>query len=143
MKYSHKFSDAIHILAYLVIYKDGDLSSKAISSSVEANASVIRSLMSNLKKAGLIQSRQGISGATLTRDPKDISLLDIYEAIDMDHQLLHIDPKTNPHCIVGGNIQVVLNKTYHQIQDKALDEMRQTSLQDVLDDIIVNQNAKA
>ena len=60
MKYSHKFSDAIHILVYLAIYKDGDLSSKAIAASVEANASVIRNLMSDVRKAGLIEIRQGV-----------------------------------------------------------------------------------
>ena len=26
----------------------------------------------------------------------------------MDHALLHVDPKTNPQCIVGGNIQNTL-----------------------------------
>lgn len=142
MKYSHKFSDAIHILAYLAIYKDGDLSSKAIAASVEANASVIRNLMSDLRKAGLIESRQGVSGATLTKAPSDISLLDVYDAINMDHNLLHIDPKTNPKCVVGGNIQDTLNETYRQIQSKATDEMRQISLQDVIDGITTREAAK-
>lgn len=135
MKYSHRFSDAIHILAYLHFFQDGDLSSKAIASSVEANASVVRKLMSDLRKAGLIKSRQGVSGAYLTRQPSKISLLDIFDAVDMDHQLLHIDPKTNPKCVVGGHIQQTLNKTYARIQDRAADEMKQISLQDILDDI--------
>lgn len=142
MKYSHKYSDAIHILAYLDIYKDGDLSSKAIASSVEANASVIRNLMGDLRKAGLIESRQGVTGATLAKAPKDISLLDIYNAVNMDHDLLHIDPKTNPKCVVGGNIQDTLNKTYREIEEKATDEMEQISLQDIIDDISVRQAAK-
>ena len=34
MKYSYKLSDAIHLLSYLDIYKDGDLSSKAIANSI-------------------------------------------------------------------------------------------------------------
>lgn len=142
MKYSHKFSDAIHILAYLEIYKDGDLSSKAIAASVEANASVIRNLMSDLRKAGLIESRQGVSGATLTKAPSDINLLDVYDAINMDHDLLHIDPKTNPKCVVGGNIQDTLNEAYRQIQSKATDEMRQISLQYIIDGITTRQAAK-
>lgn len=142
MKYSHKFSDAIHIMAYLEWQKGGDLSSKAIAGSVEANPSVVRKLMSDLRKAGLIQSRQGVSGAFLTREPQDISLLDIYEAVDMDHNLLHIDTKTNPKCVVGANIQETLNQAYRRIQKKATDEMARISLQDILDGIIARHNAK-
>ena len=47
MKFSYKLSDAIHILAYLEIFKDGDRSSRQIAASIEANPSVVRSLMSN------------------------------------------------------------------------------------------------
>ena len=69
MKYSHKLSDAIHILAYIDIYADSDLSSKAIAASVESNPSVVRSLSSDLRKAGLIKSRQGVASPELAKDP--------------------------------------------------------------------------
>lgn len=39
---------------------------------------------------------------SLARAPQDISLLDIYLAIEDHRNLLHIDDKTNPLCIVGG-----------------------------------------
>ena len=54
MKYSYKLSNAIHILTYVDIYKNDDLSSARIAASIEANASVVRNLMSKLKKAGLL-----------------------------------------------------------------------------------------
>lgn len=142
MKYSHKLSDAIHILAYLEIYKDGDLSSKAIANSVEANPSVVRSIMSDLRKAGLISSRQGVAGAALAKPTDQINLLEVYQAINTDHHLLHIDTKTNPQCIVGGNIQETLNQFYQQIQDKAADEMKEITLQNVIDDIMARHSAK-
>ena len=94
MKFSHKLSDAIHILAYLDIFKDGDRSSKQIAASIEANPSVVRSLMSDLRRAGLIQSQQGAPNATLAKDPANITLLDVYHALNMNHDLLHIDPYT-------------------------------------------------
>ena len=49
MKYSVKFSDAIHIMSYLEIYKGTDLSSDTIARSVEANAVSVRKIMSELK----------------------------------------------------------------------------------------------
>ena len=39
MRYSHKLSDAVHILAYVDICHDGDLSSAAIAASVSQSRS--------------------------------------------------------------------------------------------------------
>ncbi|KRN94182.1 Rrf2 family transcriptional regulator [Pediococcus stilesii] len=136
MKYSYKLSDAIHILAFLDIYKNGDLSSKMIASSIETNASTVRSLMSDLKKAGLISTRQGSVNPALTRSADQITLLDVYQAINMDHNLLHVDPKTNPQCVVGGNIQETLNAVYADIQESAFQKMALTSIQDIIDDVL-------
>lgn len=142
MKYSYKLSDAIHLLSYLDIYKDGDLSSKAIANSIESNPSIVRQLMSDLRKAGIIETQKGKADPTLKKDPKDISLYDIYQAINMDHTLLHIDPKTNPKCIVGGNIQHSLNHFYDEIEDFAYTRMKQITLADVIGDILERESNK-
>lgn len=136
MKFSHKLSDTIHILAYLDIFKDGDRSSKQIAASIEANPSVVRSLMSDLRRAGLIQSQQGAPNATLAKDPANITLLDVYHALNMNHDLLHIDPKTNPNCLVGANIQDTLNEVYAQVQVAAEAQLQATTLQDVITGIL-------
>lgn len=142
MKYSHKLSDAIHILAYIDIYADSGLSSKAIAASVESNPSVVRSLSSDLRKAGLIKSRQGVASPELAKAPDDISIYDVFMAINADHMLLHIDPKTNPKCIVGGNIQAVLAKAYQQVEDKAFAEMKTITLAKIIGQIKELQSAK-
>ncbi|MBL1055712.1 Rrf2 family transcriptional regulator [Lactobacillus agilis] len=131
MKFSYKLSDAIHILAYLEIFKDGDRSSRQIAASIEANPSVVRSLMSNLRTAGLIVTRQGAAGASLAKSPAEINLYDVYQAIDMQ-RLLHIDPKTNPNCPVGANIQTVLDQVYTAAEQAAFAKLKDTSLADVI-----------
>lgn len=131
MKFSYKLSDAIHILAYLEIFKDGDRSSRQIAASIEANPSVVRSLMSNLRTAGLIVTRQGAAGANLAKSPAEINLYDVYRAIDMQ-RLLHIDPKTNPNCPVGANIQTVLDQVYTAAEQAAFAKLKDTSLADVI-----------
>lgn len=142
MKYSYKLSDAIHLLSYLKIYQNDDLSSKAIAASIGSNPSVVRQLMSDLRKAGLIETRKGAATPTLAKEPKNISLLEIYQAINMDHSLLHVDPKTNPQCIVGGNIQNTLNNFYNEIELATLTKMSQITLQDVIGDILKRQSQK-
>ncbi|KGO31853.1 hypothetical protein Q757_04625 [Oenococcus alcoholitolerans] len=119
MKYSHKLSDAIHVLTYIDIFKDGDLSSSAIANSIESNPSLVRRSMAQLTKKGLLVSQPGTVRVKLARPSDEISLLDIYQAIDEVHELLHVDPQTNLDCPVGRNIQPVLRDFYDQIQKAA------------------------
>lgn len=142
MKFSSKLSDGVHILAYLEIYKDGDLSSAAIANSIESNPSLIRRMMSRLSKAGLLVSQPGVVAPRLGRPADEISLLNIYRAIEDNQNLLHVDEKTNPKCIVGGNIQETLTGIYQKIQSDAEKSMSQVTLKDIIDDILVNNEKK-
>ncbi|MBF7124703.1 Rrf2 family transcriptional regulator [Pediococcus pentosaceus] len=139
MKYSYKLSDAIHILTYLIIYRDGDLSSKTIADSIESNASTVRNLMSDLRSAGLITTKVGSASPALNARPSEISILDVYKAVDMDHNLLHIDPKTNPQCVVGGSIQDVLDDAYAEIQQSAFQKMDEITIADITEGILQRQ----
>jgi len=142
MKYSHKLSDAVHILSYIEIYKDGDLSSRAIADSVESNPSLIRKLMAQMVRAGILISSPGKVEPKLGRPASKITLLDIYHALEDDEPLLHVDPKTNPSCIVGSNIQDTLNVAYDRVQKAAEESMRDVTLQSLIDDILVRENDK-
>lgn len=143
MKFSSKLSDGVHILAYVDIYRNGDLSSAAIAGSIESNPSLVRRMMSRLKKAGLLTSQPGVVAPKLGRPADEITLLDVYRAIEDNQNLVHIDEKTNPKCIVGGNIQDTLTGIYQQIQNDAEESMSKVTLQYIIDDILVkNQNKK-
>ncbi|KRK37351.1 Rrf2 family transcriptional regulator [Levilactobacillus parabrevis] len=135
MRYSHKLSDAVHILAYVEIYHDDDLSSMAIAQSVESNPGLVRRLMAALRAAGLLATQRGTAAPEITRDPADISLLDIYRAVETNDHLLHIDDKTNPQCIVGGNIQETLREAYATVQTAAETQMATITLASLIADI--------
>lgn len=129
MKYSLQFSDAIHILAYIEICKGTDaLSSEMIARSVETNPANVRKIMSQLKKAGLILTQIGKPNPTLAKSPDEITLLEIYKSIEGNTNLIQIDPKTNPKCIVGANIQEVLSEKYTELQKKVEEEMNEVTL---------------
>lgn len=151
---SHKLSDALHILAYIEIFgKEGadsqigadgeapgaDLSSASIARSVESNPGVVRRLMAALSKAGLLETRPGSAQPRLARAGADISVLDVYRAIDGEERLLHVDPKTNPACPVGGAIQGVLDDVYAKIQADAEASMAAMSLDSIVRGIEKNQ----
>ncbi|MBL1230789.1 Rrf2 family transcriptional regulator [Enterococcus sp. BWB1-3] len=135
MKYSVKFSDAIHILAYIEIFKGTDLSSEVIATSVETNAVSVRKIMSQLKKSGLIISHSGKAVPKLSRKPEKISLYDIYRSVESHSDLFHVDTKTAPGCIVGGNIQDVLLEKYDLLQQSVENEMKKITLRDIIGEI--------
>lgn len=141
MKYSHKLSDAVHIMAYIEICKGQILSSSEIAKSINSNPSLVRRLMMYLTRDGLLITQKGIAQPILARDSDEISLFDIYSAITDEHNLLHVDDKTNPDCLVGGNIQSVLESEYSKVQNAAESEMKKISLKGIIDGILVRQGA--
>ncbi|MFT8668729.1 MAG: Rrf2 family transcriptional regulator [Liquorilactobacillus hordei] len=143
MKYSHKLSDAVHIMAYIEICKGQILSSGEIAKSINSNPSLVRRLMMYLTRDGLLVTRKGIAQPILAKASSEISLFDIYSAIADDHNLLHVDDKTNLNCIVGGNIQNVLQMEYTKVQSAAESEMKKISLESIIEGILVESNSSS
>ncbi|UEG67902.1 Rrf2 family transcriptional regulator (plasmid) [Weissella hellenica] len=143
MKNSIQFSDAIHILIYLAIYENTDLlSSDAIAFSVKTNPAKVRKLMSQFKKAGLIITVKGKPTPKLAKMPKEINLLDIYKSVDDNGYLFKIDSKTSLSCVVGSNIQEVLDKTYHQLQTSIESELEKITLDKLIKKIALAEIKK-
>lgn len=143
MKASTRFSDSIHILAFINIYQGTlPLTSNNIASSIGTSPVVVRRLMSQLRKAGLLNTVHGAAEPTLAKEPAKISLYDVYLAVEDDAPLFTIDRKTNPQCIVGGNIQETLGEVYHEAEVAAEARLARTSLQDIIDSIQVKQSQK-
>ena len=133
MKYPTRLSDAVHILAFIALYQDCDLTSSKLAESVQTNPAYVRQLMSALRKGGLLVSVKGHPRPALAREPEKITLLDAYRAVEGNKPLLHQDIHTNPACGVGVNIQLVLRDCYDLVQARAEEAMRSITLQEILD----------
>lgn len=143
MKYSLQLSDAIHILAYIHIFQGTDLlSSDMIASSIETNPTNVRKIMSQLKKADLIHTTSGKPTPVLAKAPENINLLEIYRSIEGNTNLIQVDPKTNPNCVVGANIQEVLAATYSRLQKKVEEEMAVITLDGLIKQIALSEKEK-
>ena len=133
MKYSTKVSDAVHILAFIVLNPKGSLSSDSIAESIHTNPGCVRQLMSALRRAGLLLSVKGHPKPSLSKVPSAITQLDVYKAVEGDKPLRHLDTHTNPECGVGIHIQLSLRDYFDQVQRRAEEEMEKITLQDILD----------
>ena len=133
MKYSTKLSDTVHVMVLIAINQEKSLSSASIAESVHTNPGFVRQLMLKLKKAGLMTSVAGHARPSLSKPADQITLLDIYKAVEGDKPLLHLDTHTNPDCGVGINIQLSLQGFYNEIQKTAEEKMNTITLQDIID----------
>ena len=96
---------------------------------------IIRKTLSQLKKAGLIHVVRGTGGAALAKTVDEISLLDIYRAVEClgtTGQLFGFHDHPNPDCPIGHNIHDILDGKLAAIQIAMEKEMAWTSLKEVV-----------
>lgn len=142
MRLSTKFSDAIHLLAFLQVYSDIKLTSEVIAASIQTSPVVVRRLIGVLRNAGFINKDPQNHNPQIAIDPKDITLLDIYLITEGHTPLFVIDKETNPFCRVGGNIQPILTNIYGEAEQAALTVLNGKTMQDIIDSLIVRDKVK-
>ncbi|WP_462413658.1 Rrf2 family transcriptional regulator [Neobacillus sp. Marseille-QA0830] len=142
MSISSRFAVGIHILTLIELNKEGVTSSEFLASSVNTNPAVIRKLMGMLKKAGLIEVHPGIAGAKLAKELSDITLFDVYKAVDVvqEKELFSIHENPNPACPVGRNIQDTIEPLFTAAQFAMEKVLRNVTLEDVVKDIATKGN---
>ena len=81
MKSADPLSDALHVMAHLV-GQQAPQTSEQLARCLPTHPVVIRRLLAQMHKAGLVRSRRGHGGGSqLARDPAAISLHDVYRAV--------------------------------------------------------------
>lgn len=144
MSVNSRFAIAVHILTYMALEADRQpLSSNAIAYSVNTNPVIIRRVLSVLTRAGLVATQLGVEGgATLTRSPEQITLLDVYQGIELGHLFaLHRRPP-NPHCLCGRNIQPILTTAFKQAETAMEASLDETTIADLVRAIKARQQAE-
>ena len=137
MQISSRFTIAVHVLICIETFKDDyKVTSEFLASSVNVNPVVIRRILQQLKKAEIVEVKRGSGGAEIARDLKDITLLDVYNAVESveDGQLFHFHEDPNPQCPVGKNIHKIMDHRLEEIQEAMENEMRSVTIQDVMED---------
>lgn len=137
MQISMKCSIAVHCLIFIHEAEGvAKVTSELLAQSTGCNPVIIRNILSALKKAGIITVSRGTGGAKLLADPAQITLFQIYSALEPDglHALIGIHGCENRPCPVAQSIRSVLQTPYHKIEDAVRQAMEDTTLQSMLDD---------
>lgn len=101
-----RFTLAAHILAMLA-WSDRarrkPVTSEEMARSINTNPVVVRRVLSDLRRAGLVETKRGVGGGvTLARRADSVTLRDAYEAIEEGEELFGRHPSgPNPCCRIG------------------------------------------
>lgn len=137
MQISSRFTMAIHIFACIEVFEgDYKITSDFIATSVNVNPVIIRKLLGQLKSAGLINVARGSGGASVTKPLDEITLFDVYKAVECVeyNSLFHIHENPNRNCPVGRNIHAALGSKLYRVQRAMEDELRKITVEDIVGD---------
>jgi Rrf2 family protein len=116
MQTSSRFAVAVHILALMAAADDEPIKSDEMASSVNTNPVVIRRILCSLSRAELVTSQTGAGGGSrLARKAGQISLLDVYRAVEEGGVFALHRQSPSRHCLVGGAIESVLNDVLDEV----------------------------
>ena len=136
MQYSSRLAIGTHILMCIDYFKDEyKLTSDFIAGSVNVNPVIIRNTLGMLKKAGLVNVEAGVGGASLAKEPSDITLLDVFKAVEKDEDLFHFHENPNPKCPVGRAIHPILGRHLKGAQEAMEDYLAEITLSDLLSEM--------
>ncbi|MBQ8918960.1 MAG: hypothetical protein IJ056_02475, partial [Acidaminococcaceae bacterium] len=78
----------------------------------------------------------GVGGASLAKDPKKITLWDVFCAVeDKKEELFHFHDNPNPECPVGANIHAVMDGKLRKFKRNLQKDMDGITLQDLVKDL--------
>ncbi len=128
-----RFAFAVHVLAVLAEQGEAACSSPWLARTVNTNPVVIRRLLADLARAGLIRTERGPrGGARLRLAPSRIFLSNVLHATEGTTLFGRHPRRPLSSCLVGCRIETVLETIHQQARQAVERELETISLADVL-----------
>ena len=138
MQIASKFTVAVHILTCIDVFGgERRVTSEFLSGSTGVNPVIVRNVLSQLRNAGIVSTRQGSGGAHLAKPLDEITLYDIYlavDSVDSEEGLFHFHENPNAECPVGRNIHKAMDGRLSAAQAAFENELKATTLAQIVAD---------
>lgn len=136
MQITSRFTVAIQTMLCIASFSDTrKVTSNFIAGSTNSNPVIIRRILGQLKEAGLVEIKSGVGGATITKPLAEITLLDIFNAVEaVNDNFFSFHANPNCKCPVGKNIHTILDGHLCDIQQAMNKQMEQINLQTLLEE---------
>lgn len=136
MKMSSKFTVSVQMLMLISVSQSKKVTSEMISESTGCNPVMVRQLFGKLKKAGILNVTTGRGVTMLMKSPSDISLWDIYMAVEeySSKELFKFHPQISDGCEVGRFFENILSVHLDEAVQAMGERMSKTSLTQLIDE---------
>ena len=140
--FSTRLPVATHILLCIAMLgEENKTTSTFLAGSVGVNPVVVRNVLGQLKAAGIASVEPGVGGASLARKPENITLLDVFRAVEGCENLFRFHENPNPECPVGRNVRAVLGKSLSAVNEAMEAQLAATTLRDLMDATVEREAA--
>lgn len=127
-----RLSDVLHVLLHMA-QVDEPLTSDVLAKSMGTNPAVFRRTMAGLREAGHVQSGKGHGGGwQLSRPLEQITLLDVYEALNRPTLFAIGNRSERPDCMIQKNVNAALTDTMAQAEALFVERFGEITLDQLL-----------
>lgn len=135
MAANSRFAMATHIMTALAV-KNDKLNSGYLADSLNTNPVVVRRILSELQKAGLLETEAGRSGgARLARNAKSISLYEVYAAVDEGDLFAYNPNDPNKKCALSCKMKTVLSPVFDAANEALAEKLKKIKLSDLVEEV--------
>jgi Rrf2 family protein len=133
MAANSRMASAVQILCVMAYTGDDGTNSEIIAKSLRTNPVVVRRLLKGMERAGLVEIRPGKDGGVRFRcEPDQITLDQIYRAVESETDVFALRQGGNPRCPVNAKMADLLGPIF-QATNKAVDTtLKQTTLRSLV-----------
>lgn len=136
MQFSSRLTIAVHTMLCIVQFNGTcKTTSTFLAGSVNVNPVIIRKILGQLKEAGLVTVEAGVGGASLAKAPEEITLLDIFHAVESPEELFHFHQHPNSECPVGKTVHSILDDKLEAAQRAMETSLESVTLQALIDEM--------
>jgi len=126
---NQQFTFAVHIMTALACSPGEVVGSQRLAASVNTNPVVIRRLLLALRRARLIETFTGKhGGARLRKSPRQISLVDIYDAVEPRPVIPVNERRAFKKCHVSCNMKSIMSRVAESTEEAVRKHLRGISL---------------
>jgi Rrf2 family protein len=126
---NQQFTFAVHILIALAFSPGQVIGSQTLAASVNTNPVVVRRLLLALRRARLIETFTGKhGGARLGKKPREISLRDIYDAVEPRPVIRVNERAALKKCHVSCNMKSIMSRVAASTEDAVRQHLRGITL---------------
>ena len=128
MKRDSRLSGVLHVLLHMA-QRDGPTTSEDLARAMQTNPVVVRRVMAGLRDKGLVASAKGHGGGwTIACDLEQVTLRDIYDALDRPGLFAIGNRNEHPDCLVERAVNRALDGALQEAEELILQRFGKVTL---------------